>query len=145
MRARKSFPNSFPPRPELIAQAPTTFVNYHRVRIDSQRAESVDQVIVFDFGEKGKAGLHIRRGVAEFLPEPDGHYRRLDIVVSMSGASWANLYVNQTDLAALVDAGKAKVVQGDLKSAAALLDLFDAFAPSRNFTVPWHIIKKKEA
>jgi alkyl sulfatase BDS1-like metallo-beta-lactamase superfamily hydrolase len=120
----------------VIAQAPTTFVNYHRVRIDPMRAETVDQVIVFDFNEKGKAGLHIRRGVAEFLTEPDRHYHRPDVVVSMSGESWAGLYVNQTDLASLVDAGKAKVIQGDLQSAAALLDLFDAFVPSKNFTVP---------
>jgi len=96
----------------------------------------VDQVIVFDFNEKGKAGLHIRRGVAEFLSDPDAHYRRPDIVVSMNGESWAGLYVNQTDLAALVDAGKAKVKKGDLKSAAALLDLFDVFEPARNVTIP---------
>lgn len=136
LEGKEKIPKLVPPRIELIAQAPTTFVNYHRVRIDPMRAESVDQVIVFDFNEKGKAGLHIRRGVAEFLTKSDGHYHRPDIVVSMSGESWASLYVNQTDLTSLVGAGKAKVMKGDLKSAAALLDLFDAFAPTRNFTIP---------
>jgi len=136
LEGKEKIPRLVPPRPELIAQSPTTFVNYHRVRIDPKKAEAVDQVIVFDFNEKGKAGLHIRRGVAEFLSDPDAHYRRPDIVVSMNGESWAGLYVNQTDLAALVDAGKAKVKKGDLKSAAALLDLFDVFEPARNVTIP---------
>ena len=135
LEGKEKIPKLVPPKRELIAQAPTTFVNYHRVRIDPKRAETVDQVIVFDFGKKGKAGLHIRRGIAEFLTEPDRHYHRPDIVVSMSGESWASLYLNQTDLASLVDAGKAKVIKGDRESAAKLLDLFDAFSPSRNFTV----------
>lgn len=125
-----------PPRTELIAQAPATFVNYHRVRLDPQRSEHVDRVIVFDFGEQGQAGLHIRRGVAEFLTEPDRHYHSPDVVMSLSGESWARLYVNQTDLSTLVKTGEAKVVKGDLVSATELLDLFDAFKPSRNVTVP---------
>jgi alkyl sulfatase BDS1-like metallo-beta-lactamase superfamily hydrolase len=136
LEGKETIPRLVPPRLDLIAQAPTTYVNYHRVRIDPMRAENVDQVIAFDFGEKGKAGLHIRRGIAEFLSDPDAHYHSPDVVVLLSGESWAGLYVNQTDLAALVDAGKAKIMKGDLKSAAALLDLFDVFVPTRNFTVP---------
>jgi alkyl sulfatase BDS1-like metallo-beta-lactamase superfamily hydrolase len=136
LEGKETIPKLVPPRAELIAQSPTTFVNYHRVRIDPQRSESVDQVIVFDFGEQGKAGLHIRRGVAEFLATPDHHYRSPDIVVSLSGESWAGLYVNQIELGALVKTGEAKLVKGDLASATALLDLFDDFKPSRNITVP---------
>lgn len=136
LEGKVTIPRLVPPRLVLIAQAPTTFVNYHRVRIDPKRAEPVDQVIVFDFGEKGKVGLHIRRGVAEFLSDPAAHYQRPDVIVSMSGESWGKLYLNQSDLASLVDAGKAKVIKGDLKSASALLDLFDVFEPARNVTIP---------
>jgi alkyl sulfatase BDS1-like metallo-beta-lactamase superfamily hydrolase len=133
---KEKIPRLVPPRPELIAQAPTTFVNYHRVRIDPKKAEAVDKVIAFDFGEKGTAGLHIRRGIAEFLSDPATHYHHPDVVVSMSGESWAELYLNRSDLASLIDAGKAKMTKGDLKSAAALLDLFDVFEPARNVTIP---------
>jgi hypothetical protein len=35
-----------------------------------------------------------------------------------------------------VDAGKAKVIKGDLRSASALLDLFDIFVPVKNVTIP---------
>jgi alkyl sulfatase BDS1-like metallo-beta-lactamase superfamily hydrolase len=136
LEGMERIPKLVPPRPELIAQSPTTFVNYHRVRIDPRQAESVDQVIVFDFGDKGRAGLHVRRGVAEFLSNPGAHYHRPDIVVSMSGESWAKLYLNRSDLASLIDAGKAKMTKGDLKSASSLLNLFDVFEPARNVTIP---------
>ncbi len=135
LEGKERIPKLVPPRPELIAQAPTTFVDYHRVRIDPKRAEAIDQVIAFDFGKRGMAGLHIRRGVAEFLPDPAGHYRQPDVVVSISGESWAKLYLNQSGLASLVDAGEANVTLGELKSAAALLDLFDTFEPSKNVTI----------
>ena len=54
----------------------------------------------------------------------------------MSGESWAGLYINQTDLAALVKSEKAKMLKGDLAFAEALLNLFDVFEPTRNITVP---------
>ena len=54
----------------------------------------------------------------------------------MSGESWAKLYLNQSGLASLVDAGEAKITGGDLESAEALLNLFDVFEPTRNYTVP---------
>jgi hypothetical protein len=76
----------------------------------------------------------LRLGYGIALPGADLH--RPDIVVSMNGKSWATLYVNQTDLASLVDDGEAKMMKGDLKSAEALLDLFDVFEPVRNVTIP---------
>jgi len=69
----------------LIAQSPVTYVDYHRVRVDPRRAEAVDQVIAFDFGKAGKAGLHVRRGVAEFLPDPAKHYRPSDLRPAIEG------------------------------------------------------------
>jgi hypothetical protein len=44
----------------------------------------------------------------------------------MSGESWARLYLNQSGLASLVEAGEAKLTMGDIETAAALLELFDA-------------------
>jgi hypothetical protein len=52
-----------------------------------------------------------------------GHYHRPDIIVSMSGESWAGLYVNQTDLPSMVAKGKAKIIHGDIKFATALLQI----------------------
>jgi len=136
LEGKEKIPKLVPPPLGMIAQSPATYVDYHRVRIDPKRAEAVDQVIAFGFGDLGKAGLHIRRGVAEFLPDPARHYRQPDVSILMGGESWAKLYLNQTDLESLVAAGDAKVTKGDLQSAVMLLDLFDAFAPAKNFTVP---------
>ena len=129
LEGKENIPRLVPPDPQIIAESPTTFVNFHRVRIDPRRAETTDQVIAFDFGEKGKAGLHIRRGVAEFLSDPAQHYRQPDVAVSMSGESWAKLYLNQSGLASLVEGGEAKLTMGDIETAAALLELFDALEP----------------
>jgi hypothetical protein len=93
-------------------------------------ANTFSHMRAFDFGEKGKVGLHIRRGVVEFLTDPAEHYRQPDVVVSMSGESWANLYLNKTGLASLVEAGEANLTKGNIKSAAALLELFDTLNPS---------------
>lgn len=132
----ESIPRLVPPKTDIIAASPLTFVNYHRVRIDPEKAQSIDQVIVFDFKEQNKAGLHIRRGVAEFLKDPDQHYKRPDIVLSMSGDTWARLYLNKTDLASLIKAGEANVLKGDARTASQLLDLFDVFSAARSITVP---------
>lgn len=136
LEGKENIPRLVPPQPELIAQAPTTFVNYHRVRIDPRRAEFVDRVIAFDFGKSGVAGLHIRRGVVEFVPDPAHYYHQPDVTVAMDGDSWARLYLNQSDLRSLVSAGEARITVGDLESAETLLDLFDVFEPTRNYTVP---------
>jgi hypothetical protein len=40
----------------------------------------------------------VRRGIAEFLLEPDKYLRKPDIAIVMDGATWAQLYLNQTDL-----------------------------------------------
>jgi linear primary-alkylsulfatase len=85
-----------------------TFVNYHRVRINPHKAETTDKVITFTFGDK-TVGLHVRRGVAEFLPEPDKYPRKVDIALVMDGDTWAKLYLNQIDLASAVTSGAAKL------------------------------------
>jgi alkyl sulfatase BDS1-like metallo-beta-lactamase superfamily hydrolase len=129
LEGKENIPMLIPPKPGIIAQSPTTFVNYYRVRIDPIKSETTDQVIALDFGAKGKAGLHIRRGVAEFLTDPAVHYHQPDVAVSLSGESWARLYLNQTDLASLVDAGEVELTKGDIKSGRALLELFDTLEP----------------
>jgi len=134
LEGKEKIPRLVPPKPGIIAESPAIFVNYHRVRIDPGQAENTDRVIVFDFGEKGRAGLHIRRGVAEFLADPSMHYRQPDVAMTLSGESWAKLYLDQSNLAQLVDAGEVKLTKGDIKSAAALLELFDALDPYGNVT-----------
>jgi hypothetical protein len=41
-----------------------------------------------------KAGLHIRRVMAEFVPEPDRYQRKPDITPAMTGRTWVKLYLS---------------------------------------------------
>ena len=134
LEGKEDIPKIVPPNPAIIAASPTTFVNYHRVRIDPRKAETTDQVIAFTFGDK-TVGLHIRRGVAEFLPEPDKYPRKVDIAPVMNGDTWAKLYLNQMNVASAVTSGAAKVTTGDLANASRVLDLFDRYDPARNVSV----------
>jgi alkyl sulfatase BDS1-like metallo-beta-lactamase superfamily hydrolase len=125
-----------PPGPATIAADPATYVNYHRVRIDPRKAEPIDKVITFTFSDQDDpttVGLHIRRGVAEFLPDPAHYPRPADIEVSLPSATWAKLYLNLTTLELAVDRGNAQVVTGTVDEAVEILDLFDKFNVARNF------------
>ncbi|WP_424095907.1 alkyl sulfatase dimerization domain-containing protein [Moorena producens] len=128
-----------PPSPAIIADYPATYVNYHRVRIDPRQAENIDKVITFTFSDQDNqtTGLHIRRGVAEFLPDPVNYSQPSDIEIALSSATWANLYLNLTTLQAAVESGNARMVKGTLDEATDILDLFDKFNVVGNLlTVP---------
>jgi len=124
-----------PPAPAAIAASPTTFVNYFRVRIDPEKSGETDKVIRFDFADGTSAALHVRRAVAEFVAVPDAHYRKPDVALKMSGATWAGLYVSQATLPDLIAKGEIEVT-GDAAEAARLIDLFDRYVPEKAVVVP---------
>ena len=129
-----------PPSEDTIAADPATYVNYHRVRIDPRKAEPIDKVITFTFSDRDDptiVGLHIRRGVAEFLSDPANYSRQPDIEVSMNSETWAKLYLNQTTLKLAVTNANAQMVKGTLDEAVEILNLFDKFNIVKNsFSVP---------
>ena len=134
LEGKENIPKVVPPNPAIIAASPATFVDYHRVRIDPRKAEAVDKVIAFTFGDKS-VGLHVRRGVAEFLPEPAKYARKADVALAMDGETWAKLYLNAADVKSLAASGAVKMTTGDVQAASAILDLFDRFDPALNVTV----------
>jgi alkyl sulfatase BDS1-like metallo-beta-lactamase superfamily hydrolase len=131
----ETIPTLVPPRPEVIAADPATFVNYHRVRIDPRKAETIDRLLAFDFGTQ-TVGLHVRRGVVEYIEDLSAYGRDADFVMRLDGPAWARLYLNGADLASQVGDGSVSVVKGNVGEIAAVLDLFDAFSPARNVTIP---------
>jgi hypothetical protein len=44
-------------------------------------------------------GLHVRRGIAEYLTDPDDHYQKADFVLQLDGETWAKLYLSEIGLA----------------------------------------------
>ncbi|MEE4187272.1 MAG: alkyl sulfatase dimerization domain-containing protein [Roseobacter sp.] len=135
LEGKVTLPRVIPPAPEVIAASPTTYVDYFRVRINPELSGDTDAFVRFDFEDGSSAGLHMRRAVAEFVAEPDGHYRDPDMVLAMSGETWAKIYVSAETPGDLVTRGEIEVT-GDAAEAARLIDMFDRYVPERAVVVP---------
>ncbi len=129
-------PSVVPPKPEIIESKPTFFVDMFRVRIDPKKAENTEKMLVFNFSNGTKAGLHVRKGIAEFVPDPNDHYKQADISFNIDSKTWAALYLNATTLEDAAKSGGVKMTKGSMEDLKAVMDLFDKFDPSKNFTIP---------
>ncbi len=135
LEGKVTIPRLIPPQPGKISESPVTFVDYFRVRIDPLKSDETDSFVRFDFADGTSAGLHIRRAIAEFIPVPDAYYRKPDVIVSMSGETWARLYLSQTMPEDLIKSGDIKVI-GDSTEAARLINLFDRYSPQKAVVIP---------
>ena len=126
------------PSPEIVAGFPATFVDYYRIRIDPEKSKDTDKVIEFVFtDQKDQAvALHIRRGVAEFVPEPSTYLKKADYVLKLDGKTWASVYLGSADMAEEIKSKKVKVTKGEEAELIALFDIFDKFNPASNFRIP---------
>jgi alkyl sulfatase BDS1-like metallo-beta-lactamase superfamily hydrolase len=106
-------PRIIPPQPQAIAANPENTVDYFRVRLDPKKSGDTDKVLLFDFtGDHRTVGLHIRRAVAEFLDDPDEHYKPADIIMSLSGEAWVKLYLSQATVQELVKSKEIEMRRG---------------------------------
>jgi len=128
-------PRLIPPPPEQISASPTTFVDYFRVRIDPLKSDETDSFVRFDFADGTSAGLHIRRAIAEFVALPDAYLRKPDVILAMSGETWARLYLSQVTPEELIESGDLKVT-GDAAEGSRLINLFDRFSPEKAVIIP---------
>ena len=124
-----------PPAPAAISASPTSFVDYFRVRIDPSKSGETDSFVRFDFTDGTSAGLHVRRAVAEFVIEPGKYSRKPDVLLAMSGATWAKLYLSAETPEDLIESGELKVT-GDSAEAVRLINLFDRFIPHEAVVIP---------
>ena len=83
LEGKVTLPRVIPPAPEVIAASPTTYVDYFRVRINPELSGETEAFMRFDFEDGSSAGLHIRRAIAEFVAEPNDHYRDPNMVLAM--------------------------------------------------------------
>lgn len=124
-----------PPPLESIQANPAKFIDYFRVRIDPIKSDTTNKVICFEFPDGTKAGLHVRRAVAEFIPEPDRYQYKPDLTLAMTGETWAKLYLSLATPEDLIQSG-AVTVTGDAAEAARLINLFDRYRPERAVVIP---------
>lgn len=132
-------PRLLPPTPETIAASPEVFVDYFRVRIDPRLSADTDKVLAFAFSDTGgeTAGLHVRRGVAEYLTAPSEHYKAADFVLRLSPETWAELYLSSVSMADAIASGAVTLETGSAGDLAEVFAAFDIFDPARNITVPF--------
>jgi len=124
-----------PPPPAAIASAPAKFVDYFRVRIDPAKSGTTTKLMRFEFADGTKAGLHVRRAIAEFVPDPDKYQGKPDVTLSMSGETWVKLYLSTATPEDLIKKGEIKV-KGNATEAARLLNLFDRYKPEKAVLIP---------
>jgi len=124
-----------PPPTEVIVATPAMFVNYFRVRIDPKKSGKTSKFIRFDFSDGTSAGLHIRRAVVEFVPEPGDYQLKPDITLALSGETWSKIYLSQAMPEDLIKNKDIKVT-GDADEAARLINLFDRYNPEKAIVIP---------
>lgn len=123
------------PKAEIIESEPAFFVDMFRVRIDPKKSENVEQMVVFNFTNGTTAGLHIRKGIAEYVADPSKHYRQADIVMIVSTKAWSGLYLNSISLDQAIANGGLKLTKGTANDLKTIMELFDKFNPQDNFTI----------
>jgi alkyl sulfatase BDS1-like metallo-beta-lactamase superfamily hydrolase len=131
-------PRLVPPTVEQIKSfEPGEFINCHRIRIDPVKAKDTDAMIRFEFtdADNKAVALHVRRGVVEYIENPDRYYRKPDFTLALTREVWAKLYLNQATVEQLADA-RAMKVTGDAAACNGVLDLFDKFDPAKNTLIP---------
>ncbi len=135
LEGKKTIARLIPPPPESVVETPARFVDYFRVRIDPAKSDKTNQFIRFEFADGSKAGLHIRRAVAEFVSDPDSYQRKPDITLAMTGQTWVKLYLSRATPEDLIKNGEIKV-KGDADEAARLINLFDRYRPEKAVVIP---------
>jgi alkyl sulfatase BDS1-like metallo-beta-lactamase superfamily hydrolase len=105
---------------DWVKEDPARAVNHLRTRIDPEKAEGVEGVLVFDI-EGEVAALHIRNSIAEFVPDPDAHYRKQDASITVSGDEFAAYFRGEISADDLTKRAKT---DGD---AAKLIGVFDSY------------------
>jgi alkyl sulfatase BDS1-like metallo-beta-lactamase superfamily hydrolase len=107
------------------------------VRIDPKKSENTDKVVEFVFTDKGNhaVALHVRRGIAEYIPVPADYFRKSDYVLKLDSETWVGLYLSAVSLTDTVDSGKVKLT-GKKDDVVNIFDMFDKFRPTKNYMVP---------
>jgi len=137
LEGKVTYPKLIPPSKEIIAASPDTFVKFFRVRIDPKKSEKTDKVVEFVFTDKGNLGvaLHVRGGIAEYVPVPADHYRKADFTMKLDSETWAELYLSAVSLSDAIDSGRVKLT-GDKGEVSQIFAMFDKFNPTKNYMVP---------
>jgi alkyl sulfatase BDS1-like metallo-beta-lactamase superfamily hydrolase len=115
----------------VLGSPPHTYVKQYRVRLDPRASVGKEQQlsITITDADAPSMALHVRGGVAEFVPDASKYYRKSDISISMPLDAWASYYVGDITLAQLLDHKGVKA--SDKSQVRAFFSLFDQVHASK--------------
>jgi hypothetical protein len=101
------------------------------------KSSDADAMLRIEFSDLGGEayGLHVRRGVAEFIDKPEAYARKPDHVLRLDRETWARLYRGEIDIGQALGSGKAQA-QADPKGVESFFAMFDRFDPGKNLLIP---------
>ncbi|MDI1263983.1 MAG: alkyl sulfatase dimerization domain-containing protein [bacterium] len=115
----------------LALADPAESIDQYRVRIDPQKSEQLDIVLVIAITDRpARHALHLRRGVVEFVRNPDDCRRAPEIEVLTSFENWLRFFSCKQSLPNFL-AG-ATFPRGDIGAAEIFFAAFDAFDLAAN-------------
>jgi alkyl sulfatase BDS1-like metallo-beta-lactamase superfamily hydrolase len=120
----------------VLNSAPDIFIKQYRVRLDPKVSYGKEQLLAITLKgtDAPTMGLHVRSGVAEFVPDVSKHFRKQDISIQMSMAAWAGYFVGDTTLDALLKRKDVKV--SDKGKVKGFFSLFDQVHSSKAAMIP---------
>ncbi len=128
-------PHAVMPSEEAVLEsAPGTYVNLLRVRIDPQLSTETDQVIAIGFTDIDSSstfGLHIRKGIVEYIPNVDSHYQKAEVGIYLPRTLFAAYYVGNVSLEELIN-NKAVQIKGGKSAVKDLLSQLDTVEPNKS-------------
>jgi hypothetical protein len=74
-----------------------------------------------------------------YLDDPDEHYKPGDVIMSLSGDSWAKLFLSQATVTELVKSKEIEMKRGTADEAERLINLFDKYRPEKDLLVAPHL------
>ena len=127
----------------VLKSSPDTYVRQYRVRLDPKVSYGKEQLLAITLEGTGAPtmGLHVRSGVAEFVPDVSKHYREPDISIDMSMEAWAGYFVGDITLDALL--GRKDVKASNKIRVKSFFSLFDQVHPSKAALIPASTLQQR--
>ena len=120
----------------VLGSSPDTFVKQYPVRLDPKVSVGKEQQLSITLlnTDASVMALHVRGGVAEYVPDVKKHYRNSDLSISMPIEAWAAYYVGDTSLDDLLARKDVKV--SSKEEVKAFFSMFDQVHPSKMALIP---------
>ena len=126
----------------VLESPPGTSVDQYRVRLDPRVSYGKELLLAITLAgtDVPTMGLHVRSGVAEFVPDVSKHFREPDVSVRMSMEAWAGYFVGDIALDALLE--RDDVEADDKEQVKDFFSLFDQVHPSKAGLIPASALKQ---